>query len=161
MNATENSLTPAENPGLPVPGSGGDWGWLRFLLAGNPAYLASAVLLLFGLSQVSADKTLFTTEGGQTAFNFSAIQTYETASIVAAVATATATRRSPRGRATILVLGPAGCSAAIEGCRAILPAISRAPAGFLSVTASFILLLVGTVAALNKHRWFYPGNKAR
>jgi hypothetical protein len=58
---------------------------VRRFFAANPFYLASVLLLLYGIHRVSADGGLFRTEVHQLFFNFSALQAYELALVVLAV----------------------------------------------------------------------------
>ena len=51
--------------------------WLRLVLAGNPFYLLSAALLLFGINRLSVDPEFLGEELHKLAFNFSALQIYE------------------------------------------------------------------------------------
>src|SRR5436190_17144490 len=50
---------------------------VRFLLAGNPFFILSAVLLLYAMRRLSFDSRLFSTELSQLIFNFSSFQFYE------------------------------------------------------------------------------------
>jgi hypothetical protein len=50
--------------------------WLRRLLVCNPFYLASAALLLFGLSRLTQDPRFLTTETREVLFQFGVLQTY-------------------------------------------------------------------------------------
>jgi len=51
--------------------------WLRLLLAGNPFYIASAALLLFGINRLSVDPRFLSGEEANLIFSFSALQVYE------------------------------------------------------------------------------------
>ncbi|HEX3718703.1 MAG TPA: hypothetical protein VH595_12110 [Verrucomicrobiae bacterium] len=51
--------------------------WLRLLLARNPFYILSALLLLYSMRLLSGDTRLFSSETPQLLFNFSAFQVYE------------------------------------------------------------------------------------
>ncbi len=51
--------------------------WVRLLLAGNPFYIASAALLLFGINRLSVDPRFLSGEEANLLFNFSALQLYE------------------------------------------------------------------------------------
>jgi hypothetical protein len=50
---------------------------VRYLLAGNPFFILSAVLLLYAMRRLSFDSRLFSTEVSQLIFNFSSFQFYE------------------------------------------------------------------------------------
>lgn len=50
--------------------------WLKRLLVCNPFYLASAALLLFGLSRLTLDPRFLTTETREVLFQFGVLQTY-------------------------------------------------------------------------------------
>ncbi len=50
---------------------------VRYLLAGNPFFILSAVLLLYAMRRLSFDSRLFSTEVSQLIFNFSSFQCYE------------------------------------------------------------------------------------
>lgn len=50
---------------------------VRYLLAGNPFFIFSAVLLLYAMRRLSFDSRLFSTELSQLIFNFSSFQFYE------------------------------------------------------------------------------------
>src|SRR6185369_3681959 len=71
----------------------GDWPrvWGRRVLAGNPFYLVSAALLLFGINRLSVDPQLLKAEIAKLGFNFSALQLYEL--LVVGVAILLARRR--------------------------------------------------------------------
>ncbi|HEU0008453.1 MAG TPA: hypothetical protein VFT34_01410 [Verrucomicrobiae bacterium] len=71
----------------------GGWlrGWGRWLLAGNPCYLVSAALLLFGINRLAVDPEFLKAEGAKLGFNFSALQVYEL--LVVGVAILLARRR--------------------------------------------------------------------
>jgi len=51
--------------------------WLRLLLAGNPFFIASAALLLFGINRLAVDPNFLRVEETKLLFNFSALQLYE------------------------------------------------------------------------------------
>ena len=57
----------------------------KWLLTVNPFYLASAVMMLYGLYLVSVDTQLLGQETSQLAFNFSSLQLYECLLVVTAV----------------------------------------------------------------------------
>jgi len=51
--------------------------WLRLLLARNPFYILSALLLLYSMRLLSGDSRVFSTETPQLLFNFASFQFYE------------------------------------------------------------------------------------
>ena len=59
--------------------------WLRKFFACNPFYLVSAALLLFGMYRISVDRTLFTEEISQLAFNLGSLEFYEILLVVTAI----------------------------------------------------------------------------
>jgi hypothetical protein len=50
---------------------------VRYLIAGNPFFILSAVLLLYAMRRLSFDSRLFSTELSQLVFNFGSFQFYE------------------------------------------------------------------------------------
>lgn len=86
MNSTDLSLidpaliiSPDQNPPKIR-----KFGWLR-LMAGNPFFLISPVLLLFGLFQVATEPQMLGQEEASLAFNFSSLGIYEMMLVVTAV----------------------------------------------------------------------------
>src|SRR4051794_11954237 len=96
MNSPEPSaLPPSENPDatgpddsmqpppfLPhLPPRAADrqdpYQWLKWLLAQNPFYIASAIMLLYAMFRLSVDPKIFAEEVSQLFFNFSSFQVYE------------------------------------------------------------------------------------
>src|SRR5262245_44916490 len=67
------------------------WSLGRRLLAGNPCYLISAALLLFGINRLAVDPEFLKVEAAKLGFNFSALQVYEL--LVVGVAILLARRR--------------------------------------------------------------------
>jgi len=59
--------------------------WVRHFFGANPFYLASVVLLLYGIYRITADDGFVLTEVRQLFFNFSALQCYELAAVALAV----------------------------------------------------------------------------
>jgi hypothetical protein len=59
--------------------------WIRRLFAANPFYLASVLLLLYGIHRVSSDTGFLRLEVQQLIFNFTAIQLYEIALVGLAI----------------------------------------------------------------------------
>lgn len=93
----------------------------RFLLTVNPFYLASAVMMLYGLYLVSVDTQLLGQETSQLAFNFSSLQLYECLLVVTAVVLA---RRRIWYDSTLLVI--------FENLFAVVPFILISQASFIS-----------------------------
>jgi len=58
--------------------------WLRRMLICNPLFLASAMLLLYGLYRISIDPNVFATEVAQLTFNFTSLQLYELLLVITA-----------------------------------------------------------------------------
>ena len=76
--------------------------WLKKLLAGNPFYLVSAALLLFGLNRLVVDPHFLGSATPKLIFTFSALQVYEV--LLAGVAILLACRRIWYDAALLLVL---------------------------------------------------------
>lgn len=93
----------------------------RWLLTVNPFYLASAVMMLYGLYLVSVDTQLLGQETSQLAFNFSSLQLYECLLVVTAVMLA---RRRIWYDSTLLVI--------FENLFAVVPFILISQASFIS-----------------------------
>jgi hypothetical protein len=73
----------------------------RHLLVANPFYLASAVMMLYGLFLVSTDPQLDKLEASQLAFNFSSLQLYEVLLVFTAIVLA---RRAIWYDSTLLIV---------------------------------------------------------
>ena len=93
----------------------------KWLLTVNPFYLASAVMMLYGLYLVSVDTQLLGQETSQLAFNFSSLQLYECLLVVTAVVLA---RRRIWYDCTLLVI--------FENLFAVVPFILISQASFIS-----------------------------
>lgn len=93
----------------------------KWLLTVNPFYLASAVMMLYGLYLVSVDTQLLGQETSQLAFNFSSLQLYECLLVVTAVVLA---RRRIWYDTTLLVI--------FENLFAVVPFILISQASFIS-----------------------------
>lgn len=93
----------------------------KWLLTVNPFYLASAVMMLYGLYLVSVDTQLLGQETSQLAFNFSSLQLYECLLVVTAVVLA---RRRIWYDSTLLVI--------FENLFAVVPFILISQASFIS-----------------------------
>lgn len=59
--------------------------WMRYILAGNPFYILSAVLVLWSMDRLSIDSRIFSSELPQLYFNVSAFQVYEAMLVVTAI----------------------------------------------------------------------------
>jgi hypothetical protein len=70
-------IPPAPPMAPPFDAWGAIWRWTRILLARNPFYIISAVLLLWSMRQLSLDSRIFPDELPQLLFNFSSFQFYE------------------------------------------------------------------------------------
>lgn len=92
----------------------------KWLLTVNPFYLASAVMMLYGLYLVSVDTQLLGQETSQLAFNFSSLQLYECLLVVTAVVLA---RRRIWFDSTLLVI--------FENLFAVVPFILISQASFI------------------------------
>ena len=118
----------------------------KWLLTVNPFYLASAVLMLYGLYLVSVDTQLLGQETSQLAFNFSSLQLYECLLVVTAVVLA---RRCIWFDATLLVI--------FENLFVVVPFILISQASFISADwkwaacAAAVVLPVARFTIL--HRW--------
>ena len=131
--------------------------WLKRFFAANPFYLASVVLLLYGIHGVSAGRRLLETETQQLIFNFTSLQVYELLLIAAAIMLA---RLRVWYDSTLLI----GLESAVlivpfilVSQVTLLRSLLTIPAGLLAVVGSSVLLGVGTVTALTKHRWHQKG----
>lgn len=62
--------------------------WVKHVIAGNPFYLASAGLFLFGINQLTTDPKLVGAEYSMLRFNFCALIIYEILLVVSAIALA-------------------------------------------------------------------------
>jgi len=59
--------------------------WVKRFLVCNPFYLVSAALLLFGMYRISVDRSVFTGEISQLAFNLSSLEFYEVLLVATAI----------------------------------------------------------------------------
>src|SRR5260221_13460831 len=62
--------------------------WLKRIIAGNPFYLLSAGLLLYGINQLTTDPKLVGAEFSMLRFNFCALVIYEILLVTTAIALA-------------------------------------------------------------------------
>jgi hypothetical protein len=78
MNSDVIAVPPQMSEGVPAQDLPADAtvNWLKRLLVCNPFYLASAALLLFGLSRLTQDPRFLTTETREVLFQFGVLQTY-------------------------------------------------------------------------------------
>jgi len=74
-----------EGPAAHVHSRRARWHWTRRVLAGNPFYLMSAALLLFGINRLSVDPDFLGEELANLIFNFSALQFYEVLLVLVAI----------------------------------------------------------------------------
>jgi hypothetical protein len=95
IEATPETPAPVASPPRPLPH------WLKRLFVCNPFFLASAMLLLYGLYRVSIDPNFLATEVAQLTFNFTSLQCYELLLVVTAAVLA---RRHLWHDSTVLVL---------------------------------------------------------
>ena len=124
------------------------WMWLWTLLAGNPFYPLSALLLLWGISCCSRESGFLSSELGALFFNFSALLLYE--AVVVSVSVFLARRRLWYDAMLLVVL---------ENGLMLVPLmlvmqalmITNALAAVFSVVAA--LLMVGRVILL---KWGFP-----
>jgi hypothetical protein len=124
---------------------------LRQVLAGNPLYILSAGLMLFGIYLVSVDPALDRQELAQMVFNFSALQAYELLLVLTAVVLA---RRAVWYDSTLLV--------GLEWAFMFVPFILLVQASLLgqpvarAVCAAGSALVIGRMWALRRyHRCLY------
>lgn len=89
MNSSFNDWlhsAPSPQPPPPLPARQFDWRfWARRLLVCNPFFLASAGLLLFGITRLSLDPGFLREEHSNLLFNYFALQFYEMLVIVTAI----------------------------------------------------------------------------
>lgn len=74
------NTNPSERPAaadVAPAGPPGFVAWVKRFLAGNPFYLVSAALLLFGINRLAVDPNFLKAEVAKLGFNFSALQVYE------------------------------------------------------------------------------------
>lgn len=116
--------------------------WLKKLLVCNPFYLASAALLLYGVSRISLDATFFTTEIRQLTFNFSALQVYEL--LLTATATLLLTRRIWYDASLLVVL---------ENLLWIVPFILVSQAAFIDQRSGIYLCVLAFGLAIARVVW--------
>ncbi|MDB6059319.1 MAG: hypothetical protein JWO95_3163, partial [Verrucomicrobiales bacterium] len=107
---------------------------VRYLLAGNPFFVLSAVLLLYAMRRLSFDSRLFSTEVSQLIFNFSSFQVYEIVLIGTAILLA---RRRIWYDSTLLVF--------IESMFAFVPLMLVSQALLVENSIASILCLAGAV----------------
>lgn len=106
--------------------------WIRRLFAANPFYLASVLLLLYGIHRVSSDTGFLRLEVQQLFFNFTAIQLYEIALVGLAVLLA---RRLVWYDSTLLVL--------LENLVIVVPFILVTQASLIEQSWVWVLCAVG------------------
>jgi hypothetical protein len=105
---------------------------VRYLLAGNPFFVLSAVLLLYAMRRLSFDSRLFSTELSQLIFNFSSFQFYEVLLVGTAILLA---RRKIWYDSTLLIF--------IETMFAFVPLILVSQALLVENSVAAILCIIG------------------
>lgn len=122
-------------------------GWLQRVLACNPFYLLSAALLLYGIYRISVDPAFLPGEGGQLAFNFTALQLYEGLLVLTAILLA---RRALGYDATLL--------ATLDAALLVVPFILVSHAALIEAGWVWGFCAAGLVLALARmealRRWF-------
>ncbi|MGB0580663.1 MAG: hypothetical protein ACPGVU_13240 [Limisphaerales bacterium] len=113
--------------------------WIR-LMAGNPFFLISPVLLLFGLFSVATEPQMLGQEQASLAFNFSSLGIYEVMLVVAAVSLA---GRGLRYDAGMLVW--------LESMLLFVPFLLLSQASFLATGTAVVYALIGVLLAVA--RW--------
>ncbi len=126
-------LPPIGNP--PVASSFGYWA--RRFLAGNPFYLVSAALLLFGINRLAVDPQFLGAEEPKLIFNFSALQFYEVLLVVVALFLA---RRRIWYDSTLLVV--------VENALVLVPLILVTQAVLIGRGLALALCLAAAVLAV-------------
>lgn len=142
MNANEVPGAPGDQPPPilpndhpPVVRSFGYWA--RRVLAGNPFYLVSAALLLFGINRLAVDPQFLGAEEPKLIFNFSALQFYEVLLVVVAFLLA---RRRIWYDSTLLVV--------VENALALVPFILVTQAVLIGRGLALVLCLGGAALAV-------------
>lgn len=155
MTAEDESTTPQVSDQATMAGKPIDWLKLgRFILAGNPAYIISALLLIWSISRLSADSHMSWTEGQRLVFNFGALQFYQ---MLLAVTAVFLSRRAIWYDASLL--------AGFENLFLFVPFILVSQAIFLGPVMVWALCLTGGVLAVSRmmtmrlgvRDWRYPG----
>ena len=143
MEAINSNLGNEPDSGRNASVAAGGWlkGWGRWLLAGNPCYLISAALLLFGINRLAVDpEFLKDMEAVKLAFNFSALQVYELLLVGVAVLLA---RRRVWYDSTLLVV--------LENLLILVPFILITQA--VVISEEFAAVLCGAAALLALSRF--------
>jgi hypothetical protein len=118
------------------------WRWLKWLLAGNPAYILSAFLLLYGVSRLSGDSQFLPHETPKFLFNFCVLQLYE----VLLAATAVILWRRQIGYDATLLAG-------LDNLLVLVPFILASQAVFLGVGLLWAISLGGAMLVGTRHAW--------
>ena len=111
--------------------------WLRLVLAGNPFYLLSAALLLFGINRLSIDPNFLGAELPNLVFNFGALQLYEVLLVLVAILLA----RRRIWYDSMLLLG-------LENMLVLVPFILVTQALLIGNGVALALCLAGTFMAV-------------
>lgn len=141
MNSPEITIT---NPALSLPinetmPKKQYFGWFR-VVAGNPFFLFSPMLLLYGLFQVATEPAMLGQEAASLAFNFSSLGIYEMLLVVAAIWLA---GRGLRYDASVLMW--------MENLLLFVPFLLLSQASFLSANTAFGYACIGVLLAME--RW--------
>lgn len=141
MNPAHNPVRPQEAVNHPEqemqPNASVDW--LRRLLVCNPFYLASAALLLFGLSRLTRDPRFLTTETREVLFQFGVLQGY--GFLLVGTGLWLARRRNWYDSALLVVL---------ENGLLLAPFLGISQAVLLDVTLAVSLALGGGLAVVGR-----------
>ena len=156
MNSSEPSdLPPSENPNQPendstqpppflpklpprnLTAEHDPYGWLKWILAQNPFYIASAILLLYAVFRLSTDSKIFAEEVSQLFFNFGSFEVYE---IMLAATAVVLVRRKILYDFSLLVC--------IESMFAFVPFILITQASLIENEIAWVLSLAGSVLIL-------------
>jgi hypothetical protein len=121
--------------------------WIRRFIICNPFYLASAAVLLFGLSRLTQDTQWLTTETRQLLFQFGALQAY--GCLVVATAVWLARKRIWYDSALLVVL---------ENGLLLAPFLGVSQAVLIDETLAYSLAVSGGLAVLGRavslRRWY-------
>ncbi|MEW6306929.1 MAG: hypothetical protein AB1705_25985 [Verrucomicrobiota bacterium] len=117
--------------------------WLKQFLVGNPFYLLSAAMMLYGMYLVSIDPQLAGQEVSQLAFNFSSLQLYEVLLMVTAVLFA---RRAIWYEATMLTL--------LQHSFVFIPFILISQATLITNRVAWVVCVAATVFAVFSYGMF-------
>src|SRR5688572_22209578 len=114
--------------------------WVGWIIAGNPFYIISAALLLFGINRLSVDKSFIPGEESNLVFNFTAIQIYELLLVIVAIILA---RRRIWYDSTLLVL--------IENGLVLVPCVLISHAVLIGYNVALPFTFAATFAAIGRY----------